>query len=92
MPMVAPLVDMITKWHHDVKMTSQPLTVVPPSAALMHAVRAGFVAQGTSFSKWCTDNEISRTWAIAALTGKRAGPAAQQLRHRIVREATRVAA
>jgi hypothetical protein len=51
-------------------------------------VRVGFLKQGTTFHKWCQENNITRQWATAALTGRRNGPAAKTLRERIIRAAT----
>ncbi len=54
------------------------------SCDLLIQVRIGFLQQGISFAKWCAANGVGRQWATAALTGKRNGPAAQELRTRII--------
>lgn len=47
-------------------------------------VRAAFVLKGTSFSRWCQENDVSRAWAIAAINGEAAGAAAVTLRKKIM--------
>ena len=63
-----------------------------PSPELLIRVRAAFVEQGSSFAKWCLENKISRQWAAAALTGRRDGPRARELRAKIIKAATAVKA
>jgi hypothetical protein len=58
-----------------------------PSETALHLVRAGFVAQGTSFSKWCAQHGITRSWAINTIIGKRNGPTALKLRAHIIKAA-----
>lgn len=53
----------------------------------MLQVRVGFLKQGTTFHKWCRENNITRQWATAALTGRRNGAAAKALRGRIIQAA-----
>lgn len=50
-------------------------------------VRAGFVKQGLSLAEWCRANGVTRAWAYAVLTGARTGPAALELRDRLLKEA-----
>lgn len=64
-----------------------PASASPPSTELLHAVRGAFVAQGTSLAKWCSQNDVRRQWATAALTGLRDGPAARELREKIIASA-----
>lgn len=52
-------------------------------------VRAAFILKGTSFSRWCNENNVSRAWAISALNCKATGNAASDLRAKII-EAARV--
>lgn len=59
-----------------------------PSADLLLQVRIGFLQQGNSLAKWCSENNVKRQWATAALTGRRNGPAARELRERIISAAT----
>jgi hypothetical protein len=58
-----------------------------PSFDLLRTVRAGFIQQGTSLAKWCTEQGISRQWATASLAGIRKGPAARTLAARLVKAA-----
>lgn len=51
-------------------------------------IRAAFILKGTSFSRWCQENEVSRVWAIAVLSGRSKGPAANSLKMRIVAAAS----
>lgn len=50
-------------------------------------VRAAFIVKGTSFSRWCAENGVSRAWAIAVLNSRQGGPAAISLRSRIIEAA-----
>lgn len=59
--------------------------VPPPGRELLQQVRAGFVAQGTSYSRWCSERGILRSSASQALLGAWNGPKAQRLRAEIVR-------
>lgn len=56
------------------------------SPDLLRQVRARLVQQGTSLSKWCSENGIKRQWATAVLVGRRNGPAARAMRDRLVEE------
>jgi len=67
-------------------MKSQTTDLHSPTPDLMKLVRAGFVSKGTSLTQWCKIQGISRMWAVLALTGKRNGPAAIELRKRLMRE------
>lgn len=58
-----------------------------PNYELLLKVRAGFVKQGLSLAEWCRANGVARSWAFAVLTGARAGPAALDLRDRLLKEA-----
>jgi len=55
-----------------------------PSIQLLRSVRVGFIQQGTSLTKWCQHNGVSRQWATAVLLGKRNGNTAQLLRSRLI--------
>lgn len=57
------------------------------SPDLYHAVRAGFVTQGTSFNQWCIANNVKRQTAEKALKGERCGKTSQALIRRILRDA-----
>jgi hypothetical protein len=59
-----------------------------PGARLLALVRAGFVAKGTSFTRWCIENDVTRQNARTALLGGWNGPKAQALRARIVAAST----
>ncbi|WP_157019834.1 hypothetical protein [Mesorhizobium xinjiangense] len=54
--------------------------------SLLIAVRAGFVASGSSLNRWCMEHEVCRMSAVFALTGKRNGPKAIALRAQLIRE------
>ena len=54
-----------------------------PSPELLRTVRGSLVQQGSSLTKWCETNGISRQWATAVLIGRRDGPAARALRDRL---------
>lgn len=49
-------------------------------------VRAGFIAQGISFSRWCRKNGILRENARKAMLGQWKGPKGQEVRRRLLRE------
>lgn len=68
------------------------LRTIAPGPELLSAVRGLLIVQGTNLTAWCRDNHISRPFAILALTGKRNGPAARELRRRLITEASRAAA
>lgn len=63
-----------------------------PSPELLQQVRGLFIQQGTSFTKWCEANGVSRQWATAALRGYRNGPAAKALRKDILKKVKGIAA
>lgn len=50
-----------------------------PNCHCLNAIRAGFVAQGTSFHAWCKDNGVDTSNAYKALSGKWTGPKAMEL-------------
>lgn len=54
------------------------------SPELYHAVRAGFVNQGTSLNRWCIANGINRQTAEKALRGERRGGASFQLLNQLL--------
>lgn len=54
-------------------------------------VRAGFIAQGTSFQAWCAREGVTRQNADKALLNKWKGPTASKLVARIL-EAAKVSA
>lgn len=58
-----------------------------PGTELLAKVRAGFIAQGTSFSGYCEDNNINRPNARQALLGAWDGPAGRALRAQLVKAA-----
>lgn len=59
---------------------------LPPSVDLYNRVRAGFVARGSTLSKWCRENEINPTNARSCLAGVWNGPKGKQLRQRLIDE------
>lgn len=62
-------------------------SIPPPGRDLIRKVRIGFIAQGTTFTSWCRDNDIRTSNARAALMALWNGPKGQALRKRIVRAA-----
>jgi len=51
---------------------------------LYNHVRAGFTSHGTSFHRWCNENDVSRQNATTALLGGWRGPKATALIKRII--------
>jgi hypothetical protein len=51
---------------------------------LLLQVRMAFLAQGTSFHRWCTDAGVDRSYAAKAIDGQATFPAAIALRKRIL--------
>lgn len=58
---------------------------VEPSADLYRRVMGGFRSQGTSLTRWCVENQVTRQWAKAVLDGSQTGRAALSLR-RVITE------
>lgn len=58
-----------------------------PGKDLVLKVRAGFVAQGSSLSRWCQQNGIDRPNARLCLMGAWDGPKSRMLRMRIAEAA-----
>ena len=57
------------------------------SPDLYHAVRAGFVNQGTSLNRWCIANGINRQTAEKALRGQRRSRLSQDLMAQLLADA-----
>lgn len=55
--------------------------------SLYLAVRAAFIAKGTSLNRWCLANGVSRPYATQVLRGFWIGRKAQALRKKIVEAA-----
>lgn len=55
-----------------------------PGPELYRTIRAAFVAQGKSLGAWCSDNCVFRQNARDCLLGNWKGPAADQLRTRLI--------
>lgn len=69
------------------------MSIPAPSLDLHLKVRAAFVARGTSFKRWCIDNDIKPSNARDALIGRWNGKKGQEMRAKIVKAAgVRVAA
>lgn len=51
------------------------------------AVRAAFVARGTSLNRWCLENGVSRGYAVQVLRGFWPGAKGRALRAKIIRAA-----
>lgn len=60
---------------------------IEPGADLYNRVRAGFIACGTSFNKWCQEHGVHRQNARLCLLGAWNGPKAQVLRRMLVTDA-----
>jgi hypothetical protein len=58
-----------------------------PSHMLYIRVRAGFVAQGTTFTAWCRENHLARPNVASALIGAWNGPKGRAIRERVIRAA-----
>jgi len=54
------------------------------SKALLYAARAGFTQSGTSLRAWSIANGIAPSYACRVLAGLKTGPAAIELRNRIL--------
>lgn len=57
-----------------------------PGRELYNQVRGGFVAKGSSLSKWCRSNGIKPQNAIHCLMGTWDGPKGQALRLELINE------
>lgn len=60
---------------------------ITPGKKLFSQIRAGFIAQGTSYSKWCRENGVSRQNAKLSLIGVWDGPKSRAIRERIINAA-----
>jgi hypothetical protein len=54
-----------------------------PSRELVLKVRSGFVAQGTTLTTWCRENDVHITAARQVLLGVWNGPKGRELRRLI---------
>jgi hypothetical protein len=52
--------------------------------ALAH-IRAALVMRGTSLSAWCRKRRLSRPWVYEAISGKRNGARAREVRKELLR-------
>lgn len=68
--------------------------IAPPSGTdqLLKDVRAAFTRQGSSLNAWCHQHGVQRSYAHRALVGATNGPAARELRKRLVEAARTIAA
>ena len=57
-----------------------------PSRDLYNQVRAGFIGQGSSLTKWCRNNGIKPQNAIHCLMGTWDGPKGKALRAELISE------
>jgi hypothetical protein len=69
---------------HQIKHVSSNSVV--GSDELYTAVRAAFVAQGSSLAAWCKAKNVNRQTAEKALRGRRHSRLATELRERLVAE------
>lgn len=60
---------------------------IPASDELDRAVRAGFIARGTSLNAWCIANGVTRQTAEKALKGLRQSKLSKDLVKRLMRDA-----
>jgi len=73
---------------HPPNTTAHERSVKPPHGPLLYrAVRAGFVARGTTLSEWCRTYGIARQHAERALLFRSNGPKARELRRRVAEAA-----
>lgn len=63
------------------------MTTPAPGLDLHRRVRAGFIVQGTSFKRWCQEQNIKPSNARDALIGRWDGPKGRALRARLVKAA-----
>lgn len=57
------------------------------SSELYHAVRAGFVSQGTSLNRWCIAKGVKRQTVDKALRGERFSRYSRELLVELIRDA-----
>ncbi|MEC7308551.1 hypothetical protein [Vibrio crassostreae] len=50
-------------------------------------VKAGFLLRGTTFSRWCIENNVQRQNATQALKGVWNGPKSTELKEKIIKSA-----
>jgi hypothetical protein len=62
-----------------------------PDRSMLDVVQIEFACKGTTLSRWCKENGVTRQWATAVLRGDRNGPRAIELRKRIWKAALRPA-
>lgn len=55
-----------------------------PGKELLLQVRIEFIKQGTSLTRWCTEQGVSHSYAHQALTGKYSYPAILAFRKKIL--------
>lgn len=60
---------------------------IPASEELDRAVRAAFVAKGTTLNAWCTANGVARQTVDKALKGQRHSKLSRQIVRQLLREA-----
>lgn len=58
-----------------------------PGPGLLKAVRIGFVMQGTTFTKWCSQKGVHRANATTALLGGWRGPKGRAIARRVAKAA-----
>ena len=66
-----------------------PLTI-PASKELDRAVRAAFVAQGTTLNAWCIANGLKRQTVDKALKGERHSDLSRELIKRLLKDALNI--
>jgi gp16 family phage-associated protein len=60
---------------------------IPASKELDRAVRAAFIAKGTTLNAWCTANGIARQTVDKALKGQRRSDRSRQMVKQLLRDA-----
>lgn len=60
---------------------------ISPGKRLYNQVKSGFILKETTFTKWCRENGVARSAAIACLMGAWDGPKGKQLRQILISEA-----
>ncbi len=59
---------------------------VPVSIQEFNQLKGAFIAQGSSFSEWCRNNNVTHSNAKSALIGSWNGPKAEYLRIKALKE------
>lgn len=61
------------------------MTTTSPGQALLREVKAGFILQGTSVTRWAKDNGMHPSNVRNVLLGTWDGPKGRELRNRVIK-------